>query len=88
MIGLCTIITYTMDTRSLKPMIRIGKTGISEGLLNEIKLQLRKKKVLKIKILKSALEMQKKQEIIQKIIKETKSELMSAVGLTFLLHKR
>ncbi|MFO8015507.1 MAG: YhbY family RNA-binding protein [Candidatus Woesearchaeota archaeon] len=42
--------------RSLNPIVRIGKSGLNEGTLAEIRKHLKKKGLIKIKLLKQALE--------------------------------
>ena len=59
----------------LKPLIQIGKNGITPTLIEELKKALKKKKLVKIKCLRYFLE-----SIAQG---ETNKEKLSAVGLLF-----
>lgn len=74
----------------LQPTIQIGKNKITESIIKEIKLQLKKKKNVKIKLLQSFLEGKDKKyrkEIAQKLAKETNSQLIDQVGFVIVLHK-
>ncbi|MDH5481871.1 MAG: YhbY family RNA-binding protein [Candidatus Bathyarchaeota archaeon] len=71
-----------------KPTILIGKIGVSQELLKEIERQLEKKKTVKIKILKSALERDKAKEIASRIAEQTDALLVEVRGHTFMLYKR
>ena len=42
--------------KSLEPVVRIGKNGISESIINEVRKLLRKRGIIKIKLLHSFLE--------------------------------
>jgi len=69
----------------LKPTIQIGKNKLSVSQINEIKLQLKKRKLIKVKILKSAVE--DKDELIAELLNSTKSELIQKVGNIITLYK-
>ena len=71
-----------------RPTIWIGKNGASEESLKEIEKQLEKKKMVKIKILKSALEEDEAKEIASKIAEQTEASLVEVRGHTFMLYKR
>ena len=72
----------------LEPVLRIGKNGATDSLILEINKQLKKKKLIKIKILKSARENTDKNELINKILERTDSELVELVGYIFVLYKK
>ncbi|MEM1563532.1 MAG: YhbY family RNA-binding protein [Candidatus Bathyarchaeia archaeon] len=71
-----------------KPTIWIGKKQISNELMKEIEKQLEKRKIVKIKILKSALQEAKAYEIASTISKQTEADLVEVRGHTFILYKR
>lgn len=56
--------------------------------MKEIERQLEKKKTVKIKILKSALERDKAKEIASRIAEQTDALLVEVRGHTFMLYKR
>ena len=66
-------------------MIRIGKKGITESVILEVKRHLITKKLVKIKVLNSnKLEYS---NIVETLLKETNSKLISSIGHTFVLYK-
>ncbi|RJS76187.1 YhbY family RNA-binding protein [Candidatus Bathyarchaeota archaeon] len=71
-----------------KPTIWVGKTGVSQELLKEVDKQLDKNEMVKIKILKSALESSKTKEVAAQIAEQTRSSLVEVRGNTFMLYKR
>ncbi|MDI6847564.1 MAG: YhbY family RNA-binding protein [Candidatus Bathyarchaeia archaeon] len=56
-----------------KPTIRIGKNKVSQELLKEIEKQLEKKEMLKIKILKTALQEDEAKQIASRIAEQTEA---------------
>jgi len=74
--------------KALEPVIRIGKLGLNQGVITEIKKQLHKKNLVKVKILKSALGEQDKKEFAEEIAEKTNSELIDFVGLIVVLNNK
>ena len=74
--------------RSLEPIIRIGKNGLTIGLINEIKRQLKKKKLVKIKLFKNFLRNKDKKLIAKEIAEKTNSILIEWVGFVVVLYKK
>jgi RNA-binding protein len=70
-----------------RPTIWVGRDGASTDLVNEVGKQLDKNKMVKIKILKSALASQDAKQIAVKIAEETGSSLVEVRGHTFMLYK-
>ncbi len=71
-----------------RPTVWIGKGKASGELLKEIGKQLEKKEMVKIKILKSAIDGEKAKEIAFKIAEQTEALLVEVRGHTFMLYKR
>jgi RNA-binding protein len=71
-----------------KPTIWIGKNRFSHEILREIEKQLKKKEMVKIKILKSALQWDKAKGIASTIAEQTGASLVEVRGHTFMLYKR
>ncbi len=71
----------------LKATVQIGKGGISDGVIEEIIAQLKKKKVVKIKFLKNAdrSDFRKK---IESIALRANAEIVEIRGFTAILKKR
>jgi RNA-binding protein len=70
----------------LKPIVRIGKNGLTEAMITEIKRMLKKKKLIKIKVLKNC--SASVDAIRSQCIEETGAELIQKIGLTFTLWKK
>ncbi|MFH2028182.1 MAG: YhbY family RNA-binding protein [Nanoarchaeota archaeon] len=71
----------------LEPVLRIGKSGITDSVVEEIKCILIKKKLIKIKFLRSALADKNKKQLAEEIARKTESELIDAVGFVVVLYK-
>ncbi len=70
-----------------KPTVWIGKNRVSQELLSEIEKQLDKREMVKIKILKSALQEDEAKQIASRIVKQTDASLVEIRGHTFMLYK-
>ncbi|MBD3353485.1 MAG: hypothetical protein GF364_18525 [Candidatus Lokiarchaeota archaeon] len=71
-----------------KESIRIGKNGVSDNLTKHIKDLIKSKRILKIKILKSALLNTEKEQVIAKFIKKSGLYLLDVRGNTFIVSKK
>jgi len=71
-----------------KPTVWVGKDGLTSPLLGEVENQLEKKKMLKIKILKSALQQNNAQAIASKAAEQTGASLVEVRGHVFILYRR
>lgn len=70
-----------------RPTIMVGKSGVSAELLKEISRQLDKNKMVKAKILKTALGEDDAKQLALKIADQTESTLVEVRGHTFMLYK-
>jgi RNA-binding protein len=70
-----------------KPTVWIGKDRVSEELLKEIAKQLDKKEMVKVKILKTAMEGDEAKGIALRIAEQTEASLVEVRGHTFMLYK-
>lgn len=68
--------------------IRIGKNGLSEGQMNELALQLKKRKLVKVKLLRSFIEGKDKKQVFQEIAELTNSKLVDMIGLVGVFYKK
>ena len=71
-----------------KPTIWIGKDGLTPQLSIEIEKQLNKNKMLKIKILKTALQKETAKNIATKAAKDADAALVEVRGHVFILYRR
>jgi len=67
--------------------VRIGKNGISEGVISEIKRRLKDKGYVKVKILKNApeIDLMDRKEIAEIVARRTSARLIDVRGRTFVL---
>ena len=70
-----------------KPTILIGKNGATKEVVVEVIKQLKSNKVVKIKILKTALEQTTMKKITKELMDNTKSELIEVRGHMLTLYK-
>ncbi len=74
--------------KSLEPSLRIGKNGLSEGMIREIEEQLTKKEMIKIKFLGSFAKNQNKRERAKTLADSVNAFVVESVGNTIVLQKR
>jgi len=70
-----------------KPTVWVGKEGATPQMLNEISRQLEKKKMVKVKMLKTALKDEDAKNTASKVAQQTESILVDVRGHTFILYK-
>jgi RNA-binding protein len=78
--------TLRQQSHDLQPLVRIGKGGITETLVEEILKHLKKRKLVKVKLLQS-FEGDRK-ETAQELVDKTESVLVLLVGGTVVLWRR
>ncbi|MBC7084770.1 MAG: YhbY family RNA-binding protein [Methanomethylovorans sp.] len=71
----------------LKPIINVGKNGINESLIAEVKKQLKSNHIIKIKLLKSCREGQNTAQIAEELSAATNSQLIEIRGNTLVLYR-
>jgi RNA-binding protein len=71
-----------------KPTIWIGKDGLTPQISIEIEKQLNKNKMLKVRILTSALQKEKAKAIATKASEEAGAALVEVRGHVFILYRR
>lgn len=74
--------------KHLKPILSIGKNGVSEGSIELIARELEQKKLIKIKMLKSAIDQRDKKEIASDIARKTQSQVVEQIGNIVVLYKK
>jgi len=74
-------------SKTLEPIIRVGKNGLTENTIKEIKKQLNKKKLIKVKFLRSFIGDKNKKEVAKEIAQKTNSQLIDSVGFVVVLYK-
>lgn len=66
----------------------VGKNGITPSLVEEVTRQLKDNKLIKVKLLKSAVEETPREELAKALAEKTRSELVEVKGNTVVLFKR
>lgn len=74
--------------RNIEPLLRIGKNGLTPGVVHEIINQLKKKRLVKIKLLKAFIEGRDKKEAARELAEKTEALLVQQVGFVVVLYWR
>lgn len=82
------IIKLRARAKRLEPLLRIGKNGLTEGTVKEIKLMLMKRRIIKIKMLKAFTDTGDKKELVKDIVDKTNSILVEHVGNIVVLSRK
>ena len=65
--------------------MNIGKEGLTETVIEEVKRQLRQKKLIKIKMMQALAQQSNKDEIAKQLAEATESLLVDRVGFIIVL---
>ncbi|MBS7649617.1 MAG: YhbY family RNA-binding protein [Candidatus Bathyarchaeia archaeon] len=71
----------------LEPTIHVGKKGVTDAQIKETIKQLEARRIVKVKVLRSALTGDTVENIAQRLSLETNSRIVQIVGHTFTLYK-
>ena len=82
------IFNLKRDAAHLTPLLNIGKNGVSDSLIEELLRQLKRNKLVKVKILKSALEDMDRKAIAGELAKRTGSQLVEIKGSSAVLYRK
>lgn len=74
--------------KGLEPLLRIGKNGLSEGIIKEIKKMVRVRPLLKIKMLQNIIEGKDRKEFAKEIAEKTGSVLVEVIGHVVVLKRK
>ena len=66
--------------RNFQPSVRIGKTGVTENIVEEVRGQLKKRKLVKIKINKGIYDRDARSQVWEYLAEETSSVVVIARG--------
>ena len=76
------------NIHDLKPVLSIGKNGVTENIINDIKILVKKKKIVKIKVLRSALNSETMKDIADKIVEEANLKIVQLRGHSVVVASR
>ena len=62
------------------PILIVGKNGVNQNFINEFKKQLKRNKIIKLKILKSAMNKNNKNNIISDIVSQGNAKCLEVRG--------
>jgi len=82
------IIKLRAKAKSLEPLIRIGKNGLTDSAVAEIRLLISKRQMIKVKMLEAFFSGKDKKELAKEIAEKTNSLLVEAIGNVAVLHKK
>lgn len=71
-----------------KPAVRIGKEGIDAGIIEEVKRQLKRQKVIKVKFLRSMTMSKDIDKLTAELAAQTSSEVWGRRGFVVVLARR
>jgi RNA-binding protein YhbY len=74
-----------IKAQGIEPSVRIGKGGITASVVDEIKNQLAKKKIVKIKCLKSFIQTRDRRLLAAELAEKTNSKAVYQVGFVIVL---
>lgn len=76
------------ESKILTPNINIGKNGLTDQVIKNIREELSRNKLVKLKILQSYLEDKDKNEVFEEIAQKTEAKAVHKIGFTITLTRR
>lgn len=74
-----------MDTHALPVLVRIGKAGLTPSVIEEIRKQVKKHKIVKVKFLPAHARGKDKRAFAREIAEKTGTILISQTGFVFVV---
>ena len=74
--------------QGIEPTVRVGKHGITESIISEIRKQLAKRKIVKIKFLKNFIRTRNKKELASELADKTGAIVVYHTGFIIVLAKK
>ncbi|HII17711.1 TPA: YhbY family RNA-binding protein [Candidatus Woesearchaeota archaeon] len=76
------------ESKILEPKVRIGKSGMSDAVVAEIKKVLKTNPLFKVKLLKGALAGKDKKDVAREVAEKTGTVLIDQIGFTIVIARR
>ncbi len=73
------------EAHHVKPIFQVGKIGVNENMIEQIKDALEKRELIKVSVLQNCLE--DKNTVAEKLIQGTEAELVQIIGNNIVLYK-
>ena len=70
---------------NLNPSLQIGKTGLTESIIDELEVQLEHKELVKISVLENSPVLVG--EIIDEILEKTKADFVQSIGSKLIIYR-
>ncbi|MBN1544339.1 YhbY family RNA-binding protein [Candidatus Woesearchaeota archaeon] len=83
-----TIKALRSKARLLEPLVRIGKNGLTESAVLQVRKLLVKRNLVKVKFLRAFVDTNDRKEAARDLAEMTRSELVDQVGFVAVLYKR
>ncbi|MDD3041504.1 MAG: YhbY family RNA-binding protein [Methanosarcinaceae archaeon] len=81
------IYSLKAEASKLSPIINIGKNGVTDSVIEELKKHIKASRLVKVKVLKSAEAEKDLKGIAEELAEETKSTLIETRGRTVVLYR-
>jgi RNA-binding protein len=75
------------EASKISPILNIGKSGINDSVIEELKKQIKANRLVKVKVLKSAETEKDLKTISEELAEATKSTLIELRGRTIVLYR-
>ncbi|MAF89178.1 MAG: RNA-binding protein [Euryarchaeota archaeon] len=82
-----TVLSLKKRANQLPPSIRVGKSGLTEEVISEIKARLENTELIKVKFLNTAIQ-DNKNDLFKELAERTDSSLINTVGFTATIYKK
>ncbi|MCX8173242.1 MAG: YhbY family RNA-binding protein [Thermoplasmata archaeon] len=73
------------EAHKIEATVRVGKNGLTDSVINEIRNQLKKRKVIKIKFLKTTKDLGTMHEFVEILAEKTGARILDVRGGTVVL---
>jgi putative YhbY family RNA-binding protein len=80
--------TMRQESKAMTPNMNIGKNGFTDQVIKNIKEELSRHKLVKLKILQSYLSDKNKNEVFVDVAEKTDSRIVNKIGFTITLTRR
>ena len=77
-----------IKAKDLQALVRIGKNGLTEGIIHEVDKNIKKYKLIKVKLLKALVDTVDRKEFAKELAEKTGSTLVQIVGSVAILYRK
>lgn len=74
--------------RTLQPVVRVGKNGLTPGTIEEISKHLKKRHLVKIKLLRAFIEDHNREETARQMAAACNAQLIQVIGNVVVLYRK